>query len=92
VEWPLATPISSFAPLPGQTSGALVGLTCGVVTGDDAAALAAAAEGANSLTPWVSEGEEWFLWLRPLLPDEAGCPPGGLSLDDLPEPAATPAA
>ena len=75
VDWPIEPPLASFDPFTEPLPGAPAGTTCGVIEGDEAATLAAAAEGANALTPWVSEGEEYLLWLRPLLPDEAGCPP-----------------
>jgi len=31
------------------------------------------AEKANELTPWRSDGAEFQLFFRPLLPDESGC-------------------
>jgi hypothetical protein len=57
--------------LPGEELGA--GLTCVVATGEQAAAVRAAAGDANALTPWASEGATWSVTFRPLLPDESGC-------------------
>ena len=30
-------------------------------------------EQANQLTPWTSDGSQYGLLFRPLLPDESGC-------------------
>lgn len=69
VEWPLATPLSSFGdPVPD-----LADFRCGVVGGDDLATLLPAAQSANQLTPWTSDGETRGLIFRPLLPDEHTC-------------------
>jgi hypothetical protein len=59
--------------LPGEPLGSLPDLRCVTVTGDDLAAVLAAAADANTLTPWVWEGERWFITLRPLLPEESSC-------------------
>ena len=59
--------------LPGEPLGSLPDLRCVTVTGDDLAAVLEAAAGANTLTPWVWEGERWFVAFRPLLPDESTC-------------------
>jgi hypothetical protein len=58
-------------PLPGEPLGA--GITCVVATGEQAAAVIAAAGDANVLTPWSSGGSPWSVTFRPLLPDETGC-------------------
>jgi hypothetical protein len=70
--WPLATPLAAF----GEPFRATAEppMRCGVVTGDDLATIRPALESANQLTYWRSGGETWSLILRPLLPDEAGCP------------------
>jgi hypothetical protein len=72
VDWPLATPLAEF----GEPFRATAepSMRCGVVTGDDLATIRPALESANQLTSWRSGGETWSLILRPLLPDEAGCP------------------
>jgi hypothetical protein len=84
VDWPLTTPISQVATVTELVPGDQV-LTCGVIEGGDAATFVAAARDANQLTPWVSEGTSYFLWIRPLLPDETGCPPWGSQTEELPE-------
>jgi hypothetical protein len=74
MDWPLSTPISEATPNT-DLLGPDPGYTCGVIEGADAATLVAAAQQANVLTPWISEGTNYILWLRPLLPNETGCPP-----------------
>jgi hypothetical protein len=72
VDWPLATPLAEFGePFRATAEPAM---RCGVVTGDDLATIRPALESANQLTYWRSGGETWSLVLRPLLPDETGCP------------------
>jgi hypothetical protein len=59
--------------LPGEPVGAS-GQGCVTATGDEAAAVLAAARGANHLTPWATpDGTRWSVTFRPLLPDESGC-------------------
>jgi hypothetical protein len=71
VDWPLATPLSSFGvPVVGN----LGDTRCGVVSGDDLAKLLPAVQSSNELTLWRSGDKEYQLILRPLLPDESGCP------------------
>jgi hypothetical protein len=71
VDWPLATPLASFgAPVVGN----LGDTRCAVVSGDDLAKLLTAVQSSNELTLWRSGGKEYQLILRPLLPDESGCP------------------
>lgn len=72
VDWPLATPLASFGTPFRPTMEPP--MRCGVVTGDDLATLRPALEGANQLTYWQSGGLTYALTLRPLLPDESGCP------------------
>jgi len=58
--------------LPGEPVGA--DLTCVVATGDQATVVAAAARGADQLTPWqTADGARWAVTFRPLLPAETGC-------------------
>lgn len=59
--------------LPGELAGAGIDVGCATVTGDQVAAVLAAAKDANALTPWTSGGKQWRVTLRPLLPDEADC-------------------
>jgi hypothetical protein len=44
-----------------------------VIGGDDLKELLPQARSANELTPWTSEGGEFSLIFRPLLPDEHTC-------------------
>ncbi|NYJ04415.1 hypothetical protein [Petropleomorpha daqingensis] len=60
--------------LPGEPLPGPFGFSCAVASGDQAAAVLAAAGTANALTPWVgSDGARWSVSFRPLLPDESGC-------------------
>jgi hypothetical protein len=69
--WPLTTPLASF----GTTLPTLMeGQRCGVVTGADLDALMTLFANANALTPWTDGGASFGIAVRPLLPDEAGCP------------------
>jgi hypothetical protein len=59
-------------PLPGEPVGPDVG--CVVATGDQAAAVTAAARTADQLTPWqAADGARWAVTFRPLLSQETGC-------------------
>jgi hypothetical protein len=71
-DWPLATPLSSFGAPAGNLN--LGDARCGVVSGDELATLRPAVQGSNELTVWHSGAKEYQLILRPLLPDESGCP------------------
>lgn len=58
--------------LPGEPIAP--GVTCVTATGEQARALADAARGATTLTPWVgADGARWSITFRPLLPEESGC-------------------
>ncbi|WP_412746399.1 hypothetical protein [Krasilnikovia sp. MM14-A1004] len=46
---------------------------CLTVTGAEAQTVLAAAAKANANTPWVSDGQQWRVSFRPLLPDETSC-------------------
>ena len=59
--------------LPGPPVGGPLEAGCVVATGDEGAAVRAAAASANTATPWVSGGTRWSVQFRPLLPDESGC-------------------
>jgi hypothetical protein len=68
VTWPLAVPLSTFGtPFSGPA------VRCGMVTGGDLAKLLPLAQRATQITPWTSDGHEFSLQFRPLLPDESGC-------------------
>ncbi len=57
--------------LPGDPIGP--GIGCVVATAEQATAVATAAQGADSLTPWTSGDTRWSVTFRPLLPEETGC-------------------
>jgi hypothetical protein len=67
--WPLQTPLATF----GEASKDLQDTRCGVVSGADLTTLLPEAQRSNQLTPWTSDGTEYLLIFRPLLPDEHGC-------------------
>jgi hypothetical protein len=68
-DWPLQQPLSSFGePVEGQQD-----MRCGTVDGSDAQTLLPDIKRSNELTPWVSDGTRYRLFVRPLLPDESGC-------------------
>ena len=70
IAWPLTPGLDLFGDSQQGTPG---GMRCGTVTGDDAATLMPLVEQANQLTPWTSDGSQYGLLFRPLLPDESGC-------------------
>jgi hypothetical protein len=70
VDWPLSIPLASFGdPLQDQN-----GWRCGTVAGSDFSTLLPAMDKATSISPWTSNGSEFSLTFRPLLPDETHCP------------------
>ncbi len=71
--WPLATPLATFGePAPWFSPQA----RCGVVSSrKELPRLLQELQQANTLTRWESEGKEYGLVVRPLLPDETGCSP-----------------
>ena len=70
IEWPLEPPLDAFGePIPNAPANT----RCGVVTGEDLATLLSATRAANALTPWTSDGTDYQLIFRPLLPDEHTC-------------------
>lgn len=70
LEWPLPSDLASFGePYPmGEDA------RCGTVSGEALSTLLPLAMGANELTLWESGGDRYELLLRPLMPDEDGCP------------------
>ncbi|HVA85136.1 MAG TPA: hypothetical protein VNF73_02335 [Candidatus Saccharimonadales bacterium] len=42
--------------------------------GADLATVEPLLQRASTLTPWTSGGHRWSIVVRPLLPDESGCP------------------
>jgi predicted small secreted protein len=69
IRWPLSVPLPSF----GDTDGTDGDVPCGIVGGADLAKLLPDAQRANELTPWRSDGADYSLIFRPLLPDEHDC-------------------
>ena len=68
IAWPLSSPLARFG-----TETSTPGTRCGAVTGADLDRLLPLARSANQLTPWTSNGKEYSLAFRVLLPDEHGC-------------------
>jgi hypothetical protein len=85
VQWPLATSLADATPV-DDLLGEGGSIRCGIIDGEDAQALVAAATAATTLTPWVSDGKQYLVTFRPLLVDELGCPPTAV------DPNATPIA
>lgn len=78
IEWPLATGLAAFGDVMKGATGALntnngLPSRCGTVTGSEQTTLMPLIEHANQLSPWKSDGKEYGLLFRPLLPDESGC-------------------
>jgi hypothetical protein len=67
--WTLSPALGDFASV-----SALTDTRCAVVSGTALQELMPALQRANQLTPWTSGGARYSLILRPLLPDESGCP------------------
>jgi hypothetical protein len=87
VAWPLSTPLAAFgAAITAAGGGPATGIAsmaaglngggarCGVVTGPDLATLAPLLATATIATTWTSGGQPYAIVVRPLLPDETGCP------------------
>jgi hypothetical protein len=69
VDWPLSDPLPIF----GEADATYGDFHCGVVGGANLAKLLPDAQRANELTPWRSDGADFSLIFRPLLPDEHNC-------------------
>lgn len=69
VMWPLATPLADFG-APANPDRGIAGLRQGAVFGADAAILGPVLAAANSQTAFMSGGNLYTLYVRPLLPDE----------------------
>jgi hypothetical protein len=70
IAWPLTPGLDLFG---ASMQNAPEGTRCAAVAGDAATTLLPLAQQANQLTPWTSEGTQYGLLFRPLLPDESGC-------------------
>lgn len=66
--WPLSQPLASFGDKFGDE------YRCGIIEGADLQKLLPELKQSNTRTPWTSDGKDYELVLRPLLPDESGCP------------------
>jgi hypothetical protein len=71
VAWPLATPLGTFGTAAVPDRG-IAGLRQGVALGADADTLTPVLKAATTLTTFTSAGKSYTLYVRPLLPDEAG--------------------
>lgn len=71
VAWPLATPLDAFG-TPAVPDRGIAGLRQGVALGADADALTPILTRATTVTTFTSAGKSYTLYVRPLLPDEAG--------------------
>ncbi len=78
VVWPLDTPLAEVGqPLDEAVGGkgyaaVFPGARVETISGGDLATVRPLAEQANRLTIWQSDGADWVLLLRPLLPGEIG--------------------
>jgi hypothetical protein len=71
VRWPLATPLDTFG-TPAVPDRGIAGLRQGVALDADADTLTPVFQAATTLTTFTSAGKLYTLYVRPLLPDEAG--------------------
>jgi hypothetical protein len=71
VAWPLATPLDTFG-TPAVPDRGIAGLRQGVALGADAATLTPILKSATTETTFTSASKSYTLYVRPLLPDEAG--------------------
>lgn len=70
---PIAWPGTQDLGSAGEPVDMIRGVRCGVVDGSDVSRVIDAAAKANQLTPWTSDGRDFGIVFRPLLPDESGC-------------------
>jgi hypothetical protein len=71
LDWPLAPSPAEFGS-PQTPDFGVTGLRSGVVQGADAVAFAASVTDADSQVTFISGGDAYQVWVRPLLPDELG--------------------
>ena len=71
VAWPLAAPLDTFG-TPAVPDRGIAGLRQGVALGADAETLTPILRSATTETVFTSTGKSYALYVRPLLPDEAG--------------------
>lgn len=70
MDWPLDQSLATLGVPISDPSG----YRCSVIEGEDLQTLMPLLAQSNELTLWQSEDEKYQLDLRPLLPDEQGCP------------------
>lgn len=74
-DWLLTDPLAEVGePYFDQSFFGVPEVRCAVVKGTDAELLRPILEQAIDHTLWVSDGDEFVVGARPLLPDENGCP------------------
>jgi hypothetical protein len=71
MDWPLSAAPDDFGS-PATPDFGVTGLRSGIVLGDEATAFAAALAGAHSQVTFISGGNTYQSWVRPLLPTELG--------------------
>lgn len=69
IDWPLDTPLSEL----GEPYSLLEMARCFVLEGQEFADIMSLMHDATTITRWISDGEEYVLYARPLLLDEEGC-------------------
>jgi hypothetical protein len=79
VDWPLDTDLSDFGE-PSAFGAMEPQLRCAVISGDEMTAVLETLDGGHAYTMWRSGPDLlYFLDMRPLLPDESGCPTGDIN-------------
>jgi hypothetical protein len=68
IPWPLSVDPGSGLPVGGGSA------KCLVITGQDLRTFVDAARNANTLTRWQAQSGDYSISVRPLYPDESGCP------------------
>lgn len=69
MDWPLEAPLAET----GEEYTFMDGARCTVIEGEELDTLTGALQDANQQTTWTSDGEEYGLLIRPLLPGDEGC-------------------
>jgi hypothetical protein len=69
LDWPLATSLAEL----GEPHALIEMGRCFVLEGQEFADVMSVMSEATTLTRWNSAGEQYVLYVRPLLPDEEGC-------------------
>ncbi|MEZ4521493.1 MAG: hypothetical protein R3A46_07610 [Thermomicrobiales bacterium] len=69
IEWPLEAPLAEL----GEPYNLLDMARCFALEGQEFADVMSLLGDATTITRWTSDGEQYILHVRPLLPDEEGC-------------------